>query len=335
MAWCLAVLPVAGFNGHLVKDGGLELEIGEFPVPTVAGEAVAVPVVLRNRGMGAVEFELRLHGLVDEWRGVGEATVRVTVEKGAEVRHTFRIRAEAGVEPALYPVHVTALDGKSGLTLHAVRVFEAKIPKPVRSGDGILRVPENGVVSLVATEAEVDALISREKRTRGGRDGLEDVLVELGGGARVVLLAGPNGLFDGLIRVSMGGKAVRIRGVETDIEGVRIGGPRSSIRVMRLVRKRLFGGGLLLRHHCVDARGPFEFDLRAWAEGGALRLKANCPRRITRVPQGWPVGGEWKAVVLGQDGVAGEEMPVEVVEGMVALTTRVGDFAYRLSVRER
>jgi hypothetical protein len=501
MAWCVGGLPVQGFNGHVVKDGGLELEIGEFPAPTVAGEAVEVPVVLRNRGNGAVDCELRLQGLVDEWRSVGEARARVRVAKGGEVRHRFRIRAEAGVEQALYPVHVTALDGKSGLSLHAVRVFESVIPKPVRSGDGILAVPENGVVSLVeaadsrvawelvnggggerprawtgsdpatgtsrvvheidrggrlramvvhppwkagagvmrcemqvrlpetrpllleyatavrdpdpdgasgdgvtfrvrideeevavrhhgsrtwmeqevdlarwagktvtltlethpgptmntafdsaywgapvirsgpkpriATEAEVKALMDEAKRTARGGDGLEDVLVELENDARVALLAGPNGLFDGLIRVSMGGKAVRFGGLETVVEGSRPGGSRSSIRVVRLVRKRTDNGALLLQHHCVDAKGPFVFEFRAWAEDGALRLKADCPRRITRLAlapadqkarrvyagHGYVIESPQKMHLgFGGHGLASSHVAVEYEEGLTLLT---------------
>ena len=56
-----------------------------------------VPVVLRNRGGRAVAGELRMHGLVDEWQVVGKAVARVSVAPGAEFRHTFRMRAEAGV----------------------------------------------------------------------------------------------------------------------------------------------------------------------------------------------------------------------------------------------
>lgn len=121
-------LSASAFNGHLVKDGPVSLEIEAFAPPEVPGQAVNVPVKVTNEGGGAQSGHVRLHGLVDAWFPVGPVTQPLRVEPGSSGQTTFRVAVSNEVYQALYPVHVTARfrsDGTEPRDLHAVRVFES------------------------------------------------------------------------------------------------------------------------------------------------------------------------------------------------------------------
>jgi len=453
MIWWCGAMAASGFNGHLVEEGPLQLEIMEFPAPERAGEPVEVRAVLRNRGDKEIACELDLHGLVDEWRPVAEDTAPIRVKPGGEAGHVFRITADQGVEQALYPVHVTAWDEPSGLNLHAVRIFESKIPKPGASARaGRLLVPVGGVVRLaeaknstvvweladgkrggrpagwtgsdeqtgtsrsvqeidrgglkrsivvhppwrnckgvmrceipvqlpvegplvldystavrdpdpngntgdgitfrvrvdgeqvaqrhhgsrtwiedkvdlakwagkavtialetdpgprmdttfdqgywgdpvirsgpeprVATVGEINALQGRVLELLGGGGGDEDVVIELGSGGRVAVAPGPNGVVDGVIGLAMEGKTVRFRGLEVAVWKSRLGERNSEKRIERVEVKKNANGGWCFEHHCRDKEGEFVLRITLWAEGDGLRMKADCPRWITRLALG-------------------------------------------------
>ncbi len=449
---CLQPVFLWAFDGHLVTREAIQLEIGEFPPPVDAESVVEVPVSIRADGSSGFRGDLTLHGLVDEWRSVGPRSAVISVGPGDEQNILFRLRAEPGVERALYPVHITLRDEDGGEFLHAVRVFESRIPKripstpepivvppvgtvdlsdaglsrvtwevrdgtpgkqprgwtgsdpetgtertvgavdrggvkralrvhpPYRTGPGTMRceyrvrlpdaepitlsyatavrdpddqgragdgitfrvriaeailaerhhdsrtwTPETvdltpwqgqtitialetspgpdrktafdlgywgepvlrvGSMPRRATEAEIEALERRAEDLLEGDQVGNDPAIILAKGARAVLLPGPNGLIDGEIGFSLEGRSVRFRGLEIALHGSLLGGPDASSRVENTRAERLSRGGWRFVHRCRDATGPFDLTLAAQPAGDALKLKADCSRRITRLALG-------------------------------------------------
>jgi hypothetical protein len=74
--------------------------------------------------------------------------------------------------------------------------------------------------------------------------------------------------------------------------------------------------------------GEREVVITPLPEAGPMRIRL-------RVPEGWPADGAWKAVALARAGTVGEAVSVEMVDGLVGLTTQAEDFGYRVTVRGR
>lgn len=162
VAWFVLSRAAVGFNGHRVTEGPLTLTIEKLGTVTERDVPQDVRVVLDNGGDAALAVALKMRGLVDEWRAVGETEQSVTVEPGGSARATFQIAAGPECLSALYPVHVYATlehDGKK-LTAHAVEVFETDFREAdatARAADlgppPLIIVPKHGAVPL-ATRPE-------------------------------------------------------------------------------------------------------------------------------------------------------------------------------------
>jgi len=126
------VLSVQGFDGHIVQEGPLKLSIGEIGPVREYGQPQEVTVTVQNKGENILPVQLRMAGLVDEWRAVGEITQSIDIAPNQEETVTFRIKAGQGAYSALYPVHIYADFTESGrtYTAHAVQIFESHFEKP-------------------------------------------------------------------------------------------------------------------------------------------------------------------------------------------------------------
>ena len=150
---CLFVTSGAwGFDGHRVTDGPVTLEIG--PVDGVAeyNKTYDVKVGVTNTGQEDLKVHLKVGGLIDEWRCVGDSVKKVTVAASQEAEVVLGILAEPGAYAALYPIHVYAtcvVNGKER-QLHAVRIFETTFPHLPDDGEsrGVIELPQTGLVSL-------------------------------------------------------------------------------------------------------------------------------------------------------------------------------------------
>ncbi|HUS91980.1 MAG TPA: hypothetical protein VM695_09020, partial [Phycisphaerae bacterium] len=150
--------PAAAFNGHAVAEGPLKLTIDDVPDVTTLAAPVEVRVTVANTGAAALAVNVRMGGLVDEWRAVGETEKRFDLAAGKSADATYRIEAGKGTLSALYPVHVWATfeDGGRRREAHAVRVFQTHLPRGSAAGAGELPVtvvPERGALALAGVRA--------------------------------------------------------------------------------------------------------------------------------------------------------------------------------------
>jgi len=140
------------FDGHAVAEGPLRLTLAEMPDVTALDAPRDVPVTLTNKGKAPLNVHLRLAGLVDEWRAVGQTRKNVAVAPGGTASATFRIAAGKGTHSALYPVHVYATFPDAGRqrSAHAVRIFAAELPRPAATAGEVpvCVVPADGAVDL-------------------------------------------------------------------------------------------------------------------------------------------------------------------------------------------
>ncbi len=149
------VLPVEGFDGHIVQEGPLKLSIGEVGPVREYEQPQEVAVTVRNGGDNTLAVKLRMAGLVDEWQAVGESAQSIEVAPGREEVVTFRIAAGQGAYSALYPVHIYAdfSDAGRSFSAHAIQVFESNFTKPVNSSTSgeeipLTVIPESAAVRL-------------------------------------------------------------------------------------------------------------------------------------------------------------------------------------------
>ncbi len=120
----------SAFNGHSVQEGSLTVSIGEIPVITNLDQVLPLTVSLTNRSDQPLEVAVRMGGLVDEARPVGDTNKTARVAPGASGSVTFSIAMGQGSHSALYPVHILAtfIEGESNRTAHAIRIFETRFP---------------------------------------------------------------------------------------------------------------------------------------------------------------------------------------------------------------
>ncbi len=139
--------PALAFNGSTVQEGPLTLsitpveDIKQFDTPQ------SVTATMQNTGSTALNVELQLDGLVDEWYAVGSTSRTVSVDPGDSQTATFQIAAGHGALSALYPVHVYARFDDHGRerTAHAVRIFTSNFEQISASSQRPPALPINAV----------------------------------------------------------------------------------------------------------------------------------------------------------------------------------------------
>ena len=157
-AWMVGLGAWAGaFNGHIVTEGPIRIEIGSVGPVTAYMTEYDVPVTVGNRADEPIEVYLRVDDLVDYWHA-GPATQTVEVAAGGSERGVFKIVCGQGYS-ALYPVHVYARFSHGGREheAHAVQVFECRFPTRTEVDPNryeMTRMPARGVVSLAALKTQ-------------------------------------------------------------------------------------------------------------------------------------------------------------------------------------
>jgi len=128
-------LPSSAFNGHIVQEGPLTLSIDPVDDVRQFDQAHTVTARIGNAGSTAVDVDLQMDGLVDEWYAVGASTATLAVQPGQTQATTFRIAAGRGAVSALYPVHVYARfrDRGQEAVAHAVQVFASNFEQTATS----------------------------------------------------------------------------------------------------------------------------------------------------------------------------------------------------------
>ncbi len=137
--------PVAGFNGHIVREGPVTLTINDIKDVTELDTPQQVGVRVKNNGDSALTVQLRMAGLVDEWYAVGETRRPLEVDPRQEAKATFEIAAAEGACSALYPVHVYAdfRHREKTVTAHAVQIFKSNFKKAIPSSAKLAELPIN------------------------------------------------------------------------------------------------------------------------------------------------------------------------------------------------
>jgi len=143
------------FNGHVVTQGPLKITIGDIADVTEYEKPLQVTVMLASTANVAIQVNLRMAGLVDEWYAVGPVEQNLEIVPEGQAKAVFQIAAGKGACSALYPVHIYADFQHEGrtVTAHAVQIFKSNFEKVVTSSGQpseipVNVVPDNGALPL-------------------------------------------------------------------------------------------------------------------------------------------------------------------------------------------
>ncbi len=146
------------FNGHKTKQGPLTLEIGDTGLIDTFDHPYDVNVWVTHSGNTAIDIQLRMTGLIDQWYAVGQNTSRVHLLPGHAQHVSFRVAVSKGAFSALYPVHIMAdftCEGQAN-TAHAVRIMKTQLPvlNTERPTARTIQVPAQGAVDLTQQKTQ-------------------------------------------------------------------------------------------------------------------------------------------------------------------------------------
>jgi len=155
----MVVGSAVAFNGHIVTEGPLKVTIADIESPTQFDRPYNVGVTLENTGPSNLSVIVRIDGLIDQWRAVGQTQKQIEIAPRSSAKAVFQIAASEGAFSALYPVHIYATfkhNGKTA-TAHAIQIFETKFPRlsPAAAKSTELPVnivPANGVLPLCSVD---------------------------------------------------------------------------------------------------------------------------------------------------------------------------------------
>ncbi|MBL7153628.1 MAG: hypothetical protein ISS79_07915 [Phycisphaerae bacterium] len=156
----ILVFPFASFafNGHIATEGPLKVTIAEIESPTEFDRPYDVGVTLENTGPAKLSVSIRIDGLIDQWRAVGQTQKQIELAPRSSTKAVFQIAASKGALAALYPVHIYATfrHNAKTATAHAIQVFESKFPRvsPAVHSDEmpVNIVPANGALPLCSVD---------------------------------------------------------------------------------------------------------------------------------------------------------------------------------------
>lgn len=156
----LGLAPTASpWSGHEVTEQGLRLSIPEISPVENPTMPMPLSIVVSNTRTVVWQGELRVEGLVDDWRCEGPDRFLIRLSPGHFTTLVACLRSGPFVFDALYPVHARLYPANSSTAeLHAVRIFEVRRPTAV-SGTPImaqrisLRLPADRAISLRASRA--------------------------------------------------------------------------------------------------------------------------------------------------------------------------------------
>lgn len=108
-----------------------------------------------------------------------------------------------------------------------------------------------------------------------------EFLLPLPDGMSAGIVVGPNGLVDGAIALGWKATALVFDGLEVSILGDRAAGPSSPVLVTGIKAEKTPDGSIRIMHHCLMNGRKFPLAVYVVREGAGLRLRVECPERIT------------------------------------------------------
>jgi len=137
-----------------------------------------------------------------------------------------------------------------------------------------------------ARQRAMDQLSAAARKVSDGAQSPEGVhSFAMDDGAVALLKPGRQGIIDAVLAFGCRGKAVAFDGVRVDVLDQPVGPWVSRVSVLGC-EARAANGRLWLTHRLQSAEEQFDFRCRAWAEGTGLRVKFDCPKRITDIRLG-------------------------------------------------
>lgn len=157
-AACFLSATAWAFNGERVSAGPLTLTIEKIEPVTAYDAPCDVRATLANADAAPLSVQVKLTGLVDEWRAVGPTERKMEVPPRGKTMVAFQIAAGKGTLSALYPVRMQAAfqHGGQSLQAQAVLVFETQFPAQPGAGtqSPICTLPERGAVALATLRTQ-------------------------------------------------------------------------------------------------------------------------------------------------------------------------------------
>lgn len=132
-----------------------------------------------------------------------------------------------------------------------------------------------------------------------GRDGRGVWFFDLGGGAGASLALGPNGIVDGALAFSAGGRVAIYRGMRIEVLGERLGAWPGGAIVCGVDAARDLFGRLKVTHRLMVNGEPAVLAARVWRDGPCLRMRLECPLRLTAMTPGPSVDQAVRSVYFG------------------------------------
>ncbi len=134
----------------------------------------------------------------------------------------------------------------------------------------------------VTSEEDRRRLAEAAKRAvqTGQADG-DVYLFPLDGPCRAALAVGPNGLPDSALAFGSADKAVVLDGLRLYVEDNPVGQWPSAVRTEGVSVRRLSEGRVQVEHRLAIHDQPFSLVVTVWSDGPGLRVRVECPKRLT------------------------------------------------------
>jgi len=160
-------------------------------------------------------------------------------------------------------------------------------------------------------------------------DGKDVWYFDLGKGFGASVALGSNGLADGALAFLAGGRAVTYRGMRLEVLGERIGAWPSGAMVRAVTASRDLFGRLRIRHDLIVNGAETRLTATAWRDGACLRLRVECPLRLTALTPGPTVDEEIRRVFFGHGYCVDRPEPFRVSAGGHGLATSHVGFEFQ------
>lgn len=158
LSLCILSATALAFNGDRVTEGPLTLVIEKIETVTAYDTPCEVRATLSNADAAPLSVQLKLTGLVDEWRAVGPTERKVDIAPRGKATATFQIAAGKGAYSALYPVRIQAAFRHTGQAVQAqaIAVFETKFPEEPGTAvpSPVCTLPQRGAIALTTLRTQ-------------------------------------------------------------------------------------------------------------------------------------------------------------------------------------
>ncbi|NOX55358.1 MAG: hypothetical protein GXP27_13160 [Planctomycetes bacterium] len=120
----------------------------------------------------------------------------------------------------------------------------------------------------------------------GQADDKNVLVFDFEGPCRAAIALGPNGLADAAVAFGSPDRSVLFDGFRIAVEDQPVGRWPSGVLVERVSVRQAAAGRVLIEHHLQTKDGPSRLTAQVWTEGAGMRVKWDCPRRLTELALG-------------------------------------------------